>query len=421
MKRKPFYILLLSLVVLVSISCNSIENNKQHGEVDKKDNTSIKLNDKGVLDKEKDILLKKIEGMTLKEKIGQLLIVGFEGTSINADIENYLVNYKVGGFIFFSRNIRNVDETFKLIKDIKEKNIQNDIPLFISIDEEGGRVTRLSKEFIKLPSAKIIGNIDREEISFEYGKIIGTRVKSLGFNLDFAPVLDINSNPKNPVIGDRSFGDTEKTVSENGINMMKGLKGQGIISTVKHFPGHGDTEVDSHKNLPVVYKTKDELKSLELIPFKKAIKEGADAIMVSHILYKDIDKDNPATMSKNIIENILRKELSFEGVVISDDMTMGAILKSYSLEEASVKFLEAGGDILLICHGNDNSRLVFKAIEKAIEEKILSEEKIDEKVYRILSLKEKYKINDKSLMEYDYDMEKINKLTDDFLKKINLL
>ncbi|OLS02818.1 beta-N-acetylhexosaminidase [Tissierella creatinophila] len=419
MKRKPFHILLLCLVVLVAISCNSIENKSLNKKVDKKDNISVKLNDKDDSDHEKDILLKKIEGMTLKEKIGQLLVVGFEGTSINSDIENYIENYKVGGFILFSRNIRNADESFKLINDIKEKNTQNSIPLFISIDEEGGGVSRLPKEFLKLPSAKMIGNANREEISFEYGKVIGVRVKSLGFNLDFAPVLDINSNPKNPVIGDRSFGDTEKIVSKNGISVVKGLKEEGLISAVKHFPGHGDTSVDSHKNLPVVYKTKDELKDLELIPFKKAIKEDIDAIMVAHILYKDIDKDYPATMSKSIIEKLLREDLSFKGVVMSDDMTMGAIIKTYSLEEASVKFLKSGGDILLICHGRDNPRLVFEAIEKAVEEKILSEEEIDKKVYRIISLKKKYKINDKSLMKYD--IEKINKLTDDFLKKVNSL
>lgn len=419
MKRKPFHILLLCLVVLVSISCNSIENKSLNKKVDKRNNISVKLNDKDDPDHEKDILLKKIEGMTLKEKIGQLLVVGFEGTSINSDIEKYIENYKVGGFILFSRNIRNADESFKLINDIKEKNTQNSIPLFISIDEEGGGVSRLPKEFLKLPSAKMIGNANREEISFEYGKVIGARVKSLGFNLDFAPVLDINSNPKNPVIGDRSFGDTEKIVSKNGISVVKGLKEEGLISAVKHFPGHGDTSVDSHKNLPVVYKTKDELKDLELIPFKKAIKEDIDAIMVAHILYKDIDKDYPATMSKSIIEKLLREDLSFKGVVMSDDMTMGAIIKTYSLEEASVKFLKSGGDILLICHGRDNPRLVFEAIEKAVEEKILSEEEIDKKVYRIISLKKKYKINDKSLMKYD--IEKINKLTDDFLKKVNSL
>lgn len=420
MKRKPFYVLLLCIVVSIFISCNTVENKKRNEKIDKKkNNISVKLNSKDNLNHEKDVLMEKVNGMTLEEKIGQLLIVGFEGTSINYDIENYIEDYKVGGFIFFSRNIKSADESFELINDIKEKNTQNDIPLFISIDEEGGRVNRLSKEFIKFPSANIIGNIDKEEVSLEYGKMIGRRLNSLGFNLDFAPVLDINSNIKNPVIGDRSFGDNEKIVSKNGIDVMKGLKDERIISTVKHFPGHGDTEVDSHKNLPLVYKTIDELKGSELVPFEKAIKEGADAIMVAHILYKDIDDDYPATMSKSIIGKLLREDLSFEGVVMSDDMTMGAILENYSLEKASVKFLEAEGDILLICHGKDNPRLVFEAIEKAIEEKVLSEEEIDKKVYRILKLKGKYKINDKPLMEYD--IEEINKLTDDFLKKINPL
>lgn len=412
MGKKSCYIMLLCLIVFASVSCNKLidENTKGSKENDK----LVDLEDKNSLEDTKDSTMERIKSMTLKEKIGQLLIVGFEGTTINEDIKKYINDYKVGGVIFFSRNIKNIDQSIKLINDIKIQNKKNNIPLFISIDEEGGRVSRLPSEFKRLPSAKIIGDIDKKEVSFEYGKIIGERLDKLGFNLDFAPVLDINSNLNNPVIGDRAFGNKTEVVTRNGIATMKGLKDKGIIAGIKHFPGHGDTEIDSHKDLPIIDKDIKALKELELVPFKNAIEEGADMIMIGHILYKDIDESYPATMSKTIIEEILRNELSFEGVVISDDMTMGAVLKNYSLEDASVKYLNSGGDILLICHGEDNPELVFKAVEDAVNSQKISEKKIDEKVYRILNLKEKYNIDDGLLKEAN--VEDINKRADDFLK-----
>lgn len=422
MKKKLLYLLLILSIVFVSISYNRDKSDngnliKYENEEKNSNLKDIRKSEEKEKKKEKNKSMEEIKGMTLKEKIGQLMIVGFEGTSLNEAIEKYIIDYKVGGLIFFSRNIESGEESFKLVNDMKTINKQNDIPLFISIDEEGGRVSRLPKEFKKLPTAKTLGNIDEMKISFEYGKIIASRLNSLGFNLDFAPVLDINSNPKNPVIGDRAFGDNEKTVSRNAIDTMKGIGSEGIISAVKHFPGHGDTSVDSHKALPIVFKTLEELKKMELIPFKKAVEKNVDSIMVAHILYKAIDEDYPATMSKEIINELLRKEMAFKGVVISDDMTMGAILENYSLERASLKFLQAGGDVLLICHGKDNPELVIKAIEKAVEENVLSEDEIDEKVYRILQLKKQYNIDDEPLKEYN--IEKNNKLTDDFLEKIN--
>ena len=417
MKRKLLYVFLFMSIVLVSISCNrQKKDNDNLIKYEKKEKDSA-LRHKNKLEEEKKKAMEEIKNMTLKEKIGQLLIVGFEGTSLNETIEKYITDYKVGGLIFFSRNIRSGEESFNLINDIKRTNKENDIPLFISIDEEGGRVSRLPKEFKSLPSSKVLGDINKQELSYEYGKVIASRLNSLGFNLDFAPVLDINSNPKNPVIGDRAFGDSEKIVSSNAIEVIKGLKDKGIISSAKHFPGHGDTSVDSHKNLPIIFKTLEELKELELIPFKKAIEEKVDSIMVAHILYKDLDEDYPATMSKNIIDKLLRKEMDFKGVVISDDMTMGAILENYSLEKATIRFLQSGGDILLICHGKDNPELVLKAIEKAVEDNVLSEEEIDQKVYRILQLKKRYNVDDEPLKEYN--IEENNRLTNNFLEKID--
>jgi beta-N-acetylhexosaminidase len=364
-----------------------------------------------------DTIEEKIKGMSLEEKIGQLLIVGIEETTIEEDTIKLIEDYKVGGFILFSRNIKDEHQTLELLNSLKEANSNNDIPLFLSIDEEGGRVSRLPKSFAKLPEAKKIGDINNKDFSFKYGKILGERVKLLGFNMDFAPVLDINSNPKNPVIGNRAFGSTIDVVVDNGLKVMEGIQSTGVIPSIKHFPGHGDTDMDSHVNLPKIEKDIDELESIELVPFKKAIDDGVDMVMVAHILFPKIDSEHPSTMSKEIIDGILRERLDFKGVVISDDLTMGAIVKNYSLENAVVSFLKAGGDIALVCHGKDNPNKVIEKIKEALDEGILGEEEINEKVYRILKLKEKYNIEDNLIDAIDLD--RLNEDTQELLKNMN--
>ncbi len=317
----------------------------------------------------------------------------------------------------FENNILNVDQTIKLLNDLKEENKENPVPLFLSIDEEGGRVKRLPRSFLNMPSAKQIGNIDDGDISYRYGKILAKRIKSLGFNMNFAPVLDINSNPQNPVIGDRAFGSDMDTVIHNGIQVMKGISSEDIIPIIKHFPGHGDTFIDSHKDIPVVDKDLNELKELELVPFLEGIKAGADGIMIGHIMFPEIDALYPASLSKEIVTNILRAKLSFNGVVISDDMAMGAITKNYTLEDAAVKYLKAGGDILLIGSGEENVINVIQRVKEEVKNGNITEQELDEKLYRILKLKEKYNITDKTIQWVD--VESINQETKLFLNNIN--
>ena len=355
---------------------------------------------------EKDPIEELIKDMSLDEKIGQLLIVGLDKTEISQAEIDQIKNNNVGGFIFFSRNIDNKNQVIALLNGLKDYNKDNKVPLFLSIDEEGGKVSRLSKIFSNLSDAVTLGDKNNKELSYEYGKIQGLKLSNLGFNINFAPVLDINSNPKNPVIGRRAIGPTAEVVSKQGVAVIEGLRSMNIIPAAKHFPGHGDTGVDSHLELPLVDKSYEELENLELIPFKAAIDNRVDMIMVAHILYPQIDDKNPSSISKNIIQGILRDKLGFNGVVISDDMTMGAITENYTLEEASVKFLQSGGDILLICHGIENPFLVIERIKKAITEDEISIEEIDEKIYRILELKSRFKIdNDKTL---DTGIEDIN-------------
>lgn len=225
--------------------------------------------------------------------------------------------------------------------------------------------------------------------------------------MDYAPVLDILSNLQNTVIGNRAFGENAEEVSNLAIEVMKGIQDNGVISVVKHFPGYGDTSVDSHYGLPLVEKSLEELRQLEFILFENAIKNGADAIMVSHILLKNVDSENPATMSKIIISNILRESMGFKGVVITDDMTMGAITQNYDIGEAAVKSIKAGVDIVLVCHGYDNEIKVITSIEESISNGTISEDRINESVYRILYLKDKYNLNNDNGSEV-YNVESIN-------------
>lgn len=355
--------------------------------------------------KELDKIKEKIDSMTLEQKIGQLFIVGFEGDIINDEIIDLVKNQEVGGLIYFSRNVLDSNQIITLNNEIKA--IKKDIPLFISVDEEGGVVSRVPDEFLKLPSSGYIGKFDDENLSYNIGSIISKELKSLGFNMDFAPVLDIDSNPNNTVIGERAFGNNADIVSKLGIKTMEGLRDGGIIPVVKHFPGHGDTDIDSHYGLPIVTKTLEELNNLEFIPFKNAIENGADVVMVSSIILSSIDSEYPATMSKKVTTDILRNKLNFDGVIATDDMTMGAIMDNYNLTDAVIMAINAGNDLILVCHGYDDIIKSISAVKDAVSSNIISEERIDESVYRILKLKEKYRVND-DIISNEIDIEGIN-------------
>jgi beta-N-acetylhexosaminidase len=366
------------------------------------------ISQKGVQQEEKKIdpIEEQIKDMTLNEKIGQMVMVGLDGYAIDDSARMMIESYYVGGFVLFGHNIKSSEQLLNLINSLKKSNSKNKTPLFLSVDEEGGRVSRMHDEFKKLPANKTIAKVNSVEFSYKIGSILAEEVKSFGFNMNFAPVLDINSNPQNPVIGDRSFGSDEKIVSELGVQTMKGIQAGGVISVIKHFPGHGDTSIDSHVNLPFLDNDMDRLKSFELVPFKGAIQNQADAVMVAHILLNKIDPQNPASISKIIITDLLRKQLNFNGLIITDDMTMGAIVKNYDIGDASVKSINAGSDIVLVCHGYDNGIAAIDALKKAVQNGIISEDRINESVYRILKLKHRYRLTN-SIID-SIDIEKIN-------------
>lgn len=349
-----------------------------------------------------DAIKDKIKEMTMEEKLGQLVMVGLDGYSIDDNAKTFISNYKVSGFIFFSRNIESQQQSLELANSLKALNEESsNIPLLLGVDEEGGRVSRLPTQYKKLPTNQKIGSINNTEFSREIGEILGQQVNSLGLNLDFAPVMDIMSNPKNTVIGNRSFGNNADVVSSLGLSTHDGIKSQNVIPVIKHFPGHGDTTVDSHVGLPVVTKSLDQLSKLELIPFEASINNGADVVMVSHILMQKLDSKYPASFSKAIITDLLREKMGFKGVVITDDITMGAVTKNYALGDMAVKSLQAGSDIILVCHDFNKQIEVLDSIKSAVENGEISEQYIDEKVYRVLSLKQKYSVSNAPVTSID--------------------
>ena len=384
MLKKRF--LLLFLVFLLT-GCGYKKDNEINNSITNDEKENINGTDE-IMREEKEPIDDKINSMTLDEKIGQLIITGFNGSEYNDDMDRLINEYKVGGVILFARNIEDSNQMIDLTRALQENN--NNLPLFISIDEEGGRVSRLPDDVEKFPSAFTIGLINDQQTAYENGKEIGYTLKRLGINLDYAPVLDIYSNENNTVIGDRAFSKEESIVSTMGIATMEGIEDADIIPVVKHFPGHGDTEVDSHYGLPIVYKTLEELRNFEFIPFVKAIESGCDVIMVSHIILNEVDSSNPASLSKIVISDLLRKDLEFDKVVITDDMSMGAITSIMSIEEACIKSIEAGCDILLLGNAYEEIEQVINSIKLKLYNGEISEEQINKSVKRILELKKKY-------------------------------
>ncbi|SFL37172.1 beta-N-acetylhexosaminidase [Paenibacillus sp. 1_12] len=357
--------------------------------------------------KQEDKVLVQMKDMSVHEKVGQLVVVGMDGLANSEQTKQLITDYHVGGFIFFKVNLQDSTQTLTLLNSLKATNESvKGIPLMLSVDEEGGRVTRLPDELKKLPANAVIGKKNNSEFSREIGKTIGNELKGYGFNTDFAPVLDVFSNPNNTVIGDRSFGNQADLVSRLGIATMQGIQSDQVVAVVKHFPGHGDTTVDSHLGLPVVNHDLTHLRQLELIPFANAINNGADAVMVAHLLMPKLDADHPASFSKAIISDLLRKEMGFNGVVFTDDLTMGAITQNYDIGQAAVSAVLAGGDVVLVGHSFDQQVKVIQALLNASSNGVIPESVLNASVYRILKLKEKYHMS--SLKSTEPDIKGLN-------------
>ncbi len=347
--------------------------------------------------------------MSIDEKIAQMLIISFKGTSLDDDLKETLMTYKPGGVIFFKDNLSDYENSKKLIENIK---MTNDIPLFIAVDEEGGKVQRLENlaglDYPNIPSQALLGQINNPSLTYQVGQVLGQKLRLLGFNLDFAPVVDTLTSSQSP-IGTRSFASDPSTVAMHGLNMAKGLSSVGIIPCFKHFPNHGSTKVDSHYDLPILKETKEELEK-GLLPFKTAIKNGASIIMVGHLALPNVTQDNvPASLSKEIITDLLKTELGYKGLVITDALNMEALTKNYKEKEIYEMAINAGVDILLMPKTIEGA---LKLIKESLDDGVIKEEQINSSVKKILSLKVEKLFNEKEY--YSLSKKEIQKIMANF-------
>ncbi len=346
--------------------------------------------------------------MTLEEKVGQMFIIQPE--ALDPDFREYTIPeqkeggtvmmndtfrdkmkfYNPGGILLFSPNIVTPEQTEKLIRDMQK---ESRIPLFISVDEEGGAVARISgKKSFGIPDLSTASEVADEKEAYERGDYIGSYLKKYGFNCNFAPVADLNTNPANRVIGARAFGKDPDKVGSLVASEIEGFQKHQIITATKHFPGHGDTRGDTHHSTVYVTKNWQELLDCEIIPFQKAMEAGTDMIMVAHISAENVTQDGlPASLSKEMITGKLRGDLGFQGVVVTDSMEMGAIESNYDSAEASIMTIEAGADIVLM---PQDYVAAYNGLLAAVQTGRIPVTRIDESVLRILNLKEKYGLLD---------------------------
>ena len=323
----------------------------------------------------------------LKQKIGQRIIVGFDGTTVPNEIVRLDEEWGLGGFILFKRNLEEIDQIFSLNESLQ--NLGRGIPPFIGIDQEGGRVSRLPDPFTQFPDMACVGQHGTVSMAYEVGAIIGREMSGAGFNLNFAPVLDINLNPSSPVIGNRAISNDPHQVASLGKAIAQGLHDNSIVACGKHFPGHGDTSEDSHFKLPICKRTESELINNELIPYRKLIEDdGAlDMVMLAHVIYTHLDKEHPASLSPTIIQDFLRAEVGFRGVTISDDLEMKAITNHHSPEEATHLAFEAGLDLFLVCHSLDYQVTVLETLIKIAESGAVPKAVFDNPLHRVIEVK----------------------------------
>jgi beta-N-acetylhexosaminidase len=320
---------------------------------------------------------------------GQMIMAGFEGTTLTPDTEDLVRNHHVGGLILFSRNYENPKQLHTLIRDLQNvaASTSTGLPLFISVDQEGGRVARLTEPFTKYPPLCCLGHAQSESLAYRFGQSLAAELVDVGINMDYAPVLDVHTNPDNPIIGDRAIASDPKTVARLANSFIKGFKDKGMIPVGKHFPGHGDTHLDSHLDLPTVKRDAATLEAVELVPFRETIAQGLEVIMTAHVIYTAWDEKNTATFSKTILQDILRQKLGFQGVIMSDDLEMKAVEKYFPFDAFPRMGIEAGLDMFLICNSVEKVRALHDQLVQDVENGTIPTAPIQQSVERILRLK----------------------------------
>lgn len=379
------FIRLFSVLLSIMLFCTGCGVSKENSKSDTVENKEPTVDEK---------VEKIVNNMTLEEKVGQIFMVAPEAvdkdggstTVFTENIEKEIEKYNLGGYILFASNIENPTQTQELINGLKKSS---KIQPFVGVDEEGGRVARIGKNSAmgveKIEPMAQVGKSQNYERANEIGTTIGKYIKNLGFNLDFAPDTDVLTDSNNTEIGDRSFGNDPEVVGKMATEVVKGLQSENISTILKHFPGHGGSIGNSHQGFSLSNRTEEELKKCEIVPFKTAIENGADCVMVAHMSLPNVTGDNiPATLSKKVVTDMLKTELNFKGVVFSDSMSMGAITENYGTGDACVKAVEAGIDMVLMPENLDEA---YNAVLEAVKNGKISQERLDDAVSRIIKAK----------------------------------
>ncbi|MBI1944334.1 MAG: beta-N-acetylhexosaminidase [Deltaproteobacteria bacterium] len=324
--------------------------------------------------------------------LGQLFVVGFEGTSVPARWRRQLVDLGIGGVILFKRNIEGLEQVVALNGELFELGKAAGSPFIVSVDQEGGRVARLRGICTDVPSMRAVGlaAADDAEVPYRLGAMMARELCALGFHWDFAPVVDVDTNPDNPVIGERSFARDPAAVARLGARFIEGMQGAGVACSAKHFPGHGDTDVDSHHALPRLPHGMERLEAVELVPFRAAVQAGVASVMTAHVMFPALDDSEPATLSPAILDGLLRKKLGYQGVVVSDDLEMAAVADRYGIEELVRRGLLAGVDLFLVCHDADKQAAAVEAAHQLVESGRVPRERVVQALARVAALKQRY-------------------------------
>jgi beta-N-acetylhexosaminidase len=326
---------------------------------------------------------------SVRRDIGQLLIGSLPGTSITPELRSLAKEFQLGGVILFARNIEAPEQVAELTRDVQ--SLATETPLWVSVDQEGGRVARLKAPFTEWPPMAVLGRSGDTALAKRFATTLASELTAVGITLDYAPVLDIHTNPQNPIIGDRALAETAEDAAALGAAIVTALQEGGVAACGKHFPGHGDTAVDSHLDLPLVEHSPDRIRRVECVPFRAAIAAGVAFIMTAHILVPSLDEEKPATLSRRIVTGLLRQELGYEGVIVSDDLEMKAIARTWTVPDAAVQAVAAGCDALLVCGGDvDVQAQSLEALVYAVEDGRIATKALEDTHRRLRKTKERF-------------------------------
>jgi beta-N-acetylhexosaminidase len=325
-------------------------------------------------------------------KVGECTMVGFDGLSVPADVKRLIREFGVGQAILFRRNVETPEQVAELVRELQSaaREARLDLPVLVAVDQEGGRVARLREPWTVWPAARVLGRTEDEQLARQMGEALAAELAGCGIRLDFTPVMDVDTNPDNPVIGDRSYGDDPGLVGRMGVAIIHGLQDHGVAACAKHFPGHGDTDLDSHFALPAVAHSRGRLDDIELVPFRMAIEAGVASFMTAHVVVRELDDTVPATLSPRIVQGILRDEMRFEGVIYTDDLEMKAVSGRWGYADAAVLAMNAGCDAFPVCSDHDAQVQVMEGLIRGVESGQIPWSRLDDAYLRVRRLKQRF-------------------------------